>query len=113
MSIRQCIKKLGIKKGDVVAIYMPMVPEAAVAMLACTRIGAIHSVIFGGFSPEAVAGRIIDSKAKLVITADEGLRAGRAIPLKKNVDDALTHVDIPPIEHVVVLRRTGQNRTMD
>ncbi len=101
-------KKLGIKKGDVVAIYMPMVPEAAVAMLACTRIGAIHSVIFGGFSPEAVAGRIIDSKAKLVITADEGLRAGRAIPLKKNVDDALTHVDIPPIEHVVVLRRTGQ-----
>lgn len=102
------LKKLGIKKGDVVAIYMPMVPEAAVAMLACTRIGAIHSVIFGGFSPEAVAGRIIDSKAKLVITADEGLRAGRAIPLKKNVDDALTHVDIPPIEHIVVLRRTGQ-----
>ncbi len=102
------LKKLGIKKGDVVTIYMPMVPEAAVAMLACTRIGAIHSVIFGGFSPEAVAGRIIDSKAKLVITADEGLRAGRAIPLKKNVDDALTHVDIPPIEHVVVLRRTGQ-----
>ncbi|EGT3589163.1 acetate--CoA ligase [Proteus mirabilis] len=102
------LKKLGIKKGDVVAIYMPMVPEAAVAMLACTRIGAIHSVIFGGFSPEAVAGRIIDSKAKFVITADEGLRAGRAIPLKKNVDDALTHADIPPIEHVVVLRRTGQ-----
>ncbi|WP_368883150.1 acetate--CoA ligase [Proteus mirabilis] len=102
------LKKLGIKKGDVVAIYMPMVPKAAVAMLACTRIGAIHSVIFGGFSPEAVAGRIIDSKAKLVITADEGLRAGRAIPLKKNVDDALTHADIPPIEHVVVLRRTGQ-----
>ncbi|MBN0517390.1 AMP-binding protein, partial [Pseudomonas aeruginosa] len=68
---------LGIKKGDVVAIYMPMVPEAAVAMLACARIGAIHSVIFGGFSPEAVAGRIIDSSSRLVITADEGLRAGR------------------------------------
>ncbi|QAV23060.1 acetate--CoA ligase [Proteus hauseri] len=101
------LKNLGIKKGDVVAIYMPMVPEAAVAMLACTRIGAIHSVIFGGFSPEAVAGRIIDSKAKLVITADEGLRAGRAIPLKKNVDDALNHADIPPISHVVVFRRTG------
>ncbi|NBM55469.1 acetate--CoA ligase [Proteus sp. G2669] len=101
------LKNLGIKKGDVVAIYMPMVPEAAVAMLACTRIGAIHSVIFGGFSPEAVAGRIIDSKAKLVITADEGLRAGRAIPLKKNVDDALNHADIPPINHVVILRRTG------
>ena len=77
---------LGIKKGDVVAIYMPMVPEAAVAMLACARIGAIHSVIFGGFSPEAVAGRIIDSNSRLVITSDEGLRAGRAIPLKKNVD---------------------------
>lgn len=73
----------GIKKGDVVAIYMPMVPEAAVAMLACARIGAIHSVIFGGFSPEAVAGRIIDSRTRLVITADEGVRAGRAIPLKK------------------------------
>ncbi|OAT50917.1 acetyl-coenzyme A synthetase [Proteus hauseri ATCC 700826] len=101
------LKNLGIKKGDVVAIYMPMVPEAAIAMLACTRIGAIHSVIFGGFSPEAVAGRIIDSKAKLVITADEGLRAGRAIPLKKNVDDALNHADIPPISHVVVFRRTG------
>lgn len=101
------LKNLGIKKGDVVAIYMPMVPEAAVAMLACTRIGAIHSVIFGGFSPEAVAGRIIDSKAKLVITADEGLRAGRAIPLKKNVDDALNHADIPSINHVVVFRRTG------
>lgn len=86
---------------------MPMVPEAAVAMLACARIGAIHSVIFGGFSPEAVAGRIIDSKAKLVITADEGLRAGRAIPLKKNVDAALNHTDIPPINHVVVFRRTG------
>lgn len=83
------LKKLGVKKGDVVAIYMPMVPEAAVAMLACARIGAVHSVIFGGFSPEAVAGRIIDSNARLVITADEGLRAGRAVPLKKNVDDAL------------------------
>ena len=89
MPLRQCAARLGIKKGDVVAIYMPMVPEAAVAMLACARIGAIHSVIFGGFSPEAVAGRIIDSSSRLVITADEGLRAGRAIPLKKNVDDAL------------------------
>lgn len=75
----------GIKKGDVVAIYMPMVPEAAVAMLACARIGAIHSVIFGGFSPEAVAGRIVDSNSKLVITADEGVRAGRGIPLKKTL----------------------------
>ncbi|VDR30357.1 Acetyl-coenzyme A synthetase [Raoultella terrigena] len=98
---------LGIKKGDVVAIYMPMVPEAAVAMLACARIGAIHSVIFGGFSPEAVAGRIIDSSSRLVITADEGLRAGRAIPLKKNVDDALKNPNVTSIENVVVLKRTG------
>jgi acetyl-CoA synthetase len=86
---------------------MPMVPEAAVAMLACARIGAIHSVIFGGFSPEAVAGRIIDSSSRLVITADEGLRAGRAIPLKKNVDDALKNPNVKSIEHVVVLKRTG------
>ncbi len=98
---------LGIKKGDVVAIYMPMVPEAAVAMLACARIGAVHSVIFGGFSPEAVAGRIVDSSAKLVITADEGVRAGRAIPLKKNVDEALDHPEVTSVEHVIVLRRTG------
>lgn len=98
---------LGIKKGDVVAIYMPMVPEAAVAMLACARIGAIHSVIFGGFSPEAVAGRIIDSNSRLVITSDEGLRAGRAIPLKKNVDDALKNPHVKSIENVVVFKRTG------
>ncbi|MBG2639223.1 acetate--CoA ligase [Klebsiella michiganensis] len=98
---------LGIKKGDVVAIYMPMVPEAAVAMLACARIGAIHSVIFGGFSPEAVAGRIIDSNSRLVITSDEGLRAGRAIPLKKNVDDALKNPNVKSIENVVVFKRTG------
>ena len=99
--------ELGIKKGDVVAIYMPMVPEAAVAMLACARIGAIHSVIFGGFSPEAVAGRIIDSNSRLVITSDEGLRAGRAIPLKKNVDDALKNPNVKSIENVVVFKRTG------
>ncbi|WP_145520400.1 acetate--CoA ligase [Yersinia mollaretii] len=101
------LKKLGIKKGDVVAIYMPMVPEAAVAMLACARIGAVHSVIFGGFSPDAVAGRIIDSNSKLVITADEGIRAGRAIPLKKNVDDALKNPAITSIKNVVVFQRTG------
>jgi len=102
------LKKLGVKKGDVVAIYMPMVPEAAVAMLACARIGAVHSVIFGGFSPDAVAGRIIDSNAKLVITADEGLRAGRAIPLKKNVDDALKNPAVKSITNVVVFQRTGK-----
>lgn len=98
---------LGMRKGDVIAIYMPMVPEAAIAMLACARIGAIHSVIFGGFSPEAVAGRIIDSSARLVITADEGLRAGRTVPLKNNVDDALKNSHVTSVEHVVVLKRTG------
>ncbi|AKE12438.1 acetate--CoA ligase [Serratia liquefaciens] len=102
------LKKLGVKKGDVVAIYMPMVPEAAVAMLACARIGAVHSVIFGGFSPEAVAGRIIDSNSKLVITADEGLRAGRAVPLKKNVDDALKNPGVKSVANVVVFQRTGK-----
>lgn len=74
------LKEQGVRKGDVVCIYMPMVPEAAVAMLACTRIGAVHTIVFGGFSPEALAGRIIDSNAKLVITADEGVRGGRAVP---------------------------------
>ncbi|KQN43559.1 acetate--CoA ligase [Rouxiella silvae] len=102
------LKDKGIKKGDVVAIYMPMVPEAAVAMLACARIGAVHSVIFAGFSPEAVAGRIIDSNAKLVITADEGLRAGRTIPLKQNVDDALKNPGVVTITHVIVYQRTGK-----
>ncbi|TDB44221.1 acetate--CoA ligase [Photorhabdus luminescens] len=101
------LKNLGIKKGDVVAIYMPMVPEAAVAMLACARIGAIHSVIFAGFSPDAVSGRIIDSNTKLVITADEGLRAGRTIPLKKNVDDALSNAAVVSVSNVIVFKRTG------
>ncbi|EML1937229.1 MULTISPECIES: acetate--CoA ligase [Providencia] len=101
------LKQQGIRKGDVVAIYMPMVVEAAVAMLACARIGAIHTVIFAGFSPEAVSGRVIDCKAKLIITADEGLRAGRAIPLKKNVDDALTNPNVTTVENVIVYRRTG------
>ncbi len=102
------LTQLGIKKGDVVAIYMPMVPEAAIAMLACARIGAVHSVIFGGFSPEAVAGRVIDSSAKLIITADEGIRAGRAIPLKKNVDDALDNPQVTSVKHVLVFKRTGK-----
>ncbi|MFH8133076.1 acetate--CoA ligase [Pantoea osteomyelitidis] len=101
------LKDLGVNKGDVVAIYMPMVPEAAVAMLACARIGAVHSVIFGGFSPEAVAGRVVDSNARLVVTADEGVRAGRAIPLKRNVDDALKNPAVTSVQQVVVLKRTG------
>ncbi|ENN8377463.1 acetate--CoA ligase [Providencia rettgeri] len=101
------LKQQGIRKGDVVAIYMPMVVEAAVAMLACARIGAIHTVIFAGFSPEAVSGRVIDCKAKLIITADEGLRAGRAIPLKKNVDDALANPQVTTVSNVIVYQRTG------
>lgn len=101
------LKAQGVNKGDVVCLYMPMVPEAAIAMLACTRIGAIHTVVFGGFSPEALAGRIIDSDAKVVVTADEGVRAGRAVPLKKNVDQALTNTKVTTIEKVVVFQRTG------
>lgn len=101
------LKEQGVRKGDVVCLYMPMVPEAAVAMLACTRIGAVHTVVFGGFSPEALSGRIIDSDAKVVITADEGVRGGRAVPLKKNVDEALTNPDVKTINKVVVLKRTG------
>lgn len=103
------MKKHGVKKGDRVTIYMPMIPEAAYAMLACTRIGAIHSIVFGGFSPDALAGRIDDCKSTFVITADEGLRGGKTIPLKENTDKA---VEIAAkagtkVEKVVVVRRTG------
>ena len=83
------LKKHGVKKGDRVTIYMPMIPEAAYAMLACTRIGAVHSVVFGGFSPDALAGRIVDCESTFVITADEGLRGGKPIPLKDNTDKAI------------------------
>ena len=100
------MKKLGIKRGDRVAIYLPLIPEAAIAMLACTRIGAIHSVVFGGFSPESLRDRINDSKCKLLITADGGYRRGQVIPLKRNSDKALE--ECPSIENViVVLRRPG------
>ncbi|GAC30081.1 acetate--CoA ligase [Brumicola pallidula] len=101
------LKKLGVEKGDRVALYMPMVPHAAYAMLACARIGAIHSVIFGGFSPNAIADRINDSQAKVVITCDEGRRAGRSVPLKANVDQALANGACPSITAVVVHKLTG------
>ncbi|MBV7314558.1 acetate--CoA ligase [Shewanella sp. NIFS-20-20] len=101
------LRSQGVRKGDIVTIYMPMVPEAAVAMLACARIGAVHSVVFGGFSPDSIASRIIDGKSKVVITSDEGLRAGRRIPLKANIDEALANPDVTSIERVIVLRRTG------
>ena len=99
------LKSLGVKKGDRVTIYMPMIPEAAYAMLACARIGAVHSVVFGGFSPDALAGRINDCKSNFVITADEGVRGGKHIPLKANVDKAVETAD--HVDHVVVVRRTG------
>src|SRR6185312_401582 len=101
------LKHLGVAKGDRVAIYLPMIPEAAVAMLACARIGAIHSVVFGGFSPDSLAGRIADSQCRLVVTADEGVRSGRKIPLKANVDEALKRPGTNSVETVVVVRRTG------
>ncbi|MEI7609001.1 MAG: acetate--CoA ligase [Rhodospirillaceae bacterium] len=95
----------GVKKGDRVTIYMPMVPEAAYAILACARIGAIHSVIFGGFSPDSIKDRVLDCDSDFVITADEGLRGGRKIPLKGNVDEALK--SCPGVRHVLVMKRTG------
>jgi acetyl-CoA synthetase len=102
------LKHLGVGKGDRVTLYMPMIPDAAVAMLACARIGAVHSVVFGGFSPDALAGRIVDCDSKCVITADEGVRGGRATPLKKNVDRALDNTDAADrVESVLVVRNTG------
>ena len=98
------LKAEGVKKGDRVTLYLPMVPEAAVAMLACARIGAVHSVVFAGFSPEALAGRIEDCGSDIVLTADEGLRGGRTVPLKANVDAALEKV---PVRRVIMLRHTG------
>jgi acetyl-CoA synthetase len=101
------LKARGVKKGDRVTIYLPMIPEAAIAMLACARIGAIHSVVFGGFSPDSLAGRIQDCRSTVLITADEGRRGGRAVPLKRNADDALRHC--PEVRDVIVVRHTGGN----
>ena len=99
------LKGLGVKKGDRVCVYMPMIPETAVAMLACARIGAIHSVVFGGFSPNSLTDRINDSACKVLVTADEGLRGAKKVPLKANADAACRNT--PSIEHVVVVRHTG------
>ena len=99
------LKKLGVEKGSRVCIYMPMIVEAAFAMLACTRIGAVHSVVFGGFSPESLKDRILDADCKLVITADEGLRGGKKVPLKLNVDEALN--ECPNVKTTLVIKRTG------
>ncbi|HEY0958784.1 MAG TPA: acetate--CoA ligase [Novosphingobium sp.] len=99
------LKRLGVKRGDRVTIYLPMIPEAAVAMLACSRIGAIHSVVFGGFSPEALAGRIQDCDSRIVVTADAGMRGGKVVPLKANVDEALAAC--PSVEAVLVVRHVG------
>jgi acetyl-CoA synthetase len=104
------LKAQGVKKGDRVTIYMPMIPEATYAMLACTRIGAVHSIVFGGFSPDALAGRILDCASTCVITADEGVRGGKKIPLKANTDEAL--LQCPDVTSVIVVRRTGGNVAM-
>ena len=113
--LSNALKARGVSKGDRVCIYMPMIPEAAYAMLACTRIGAVHSVVFGGFSPESLKDRILDSDCQTVITADEGVRGGRTIPLKANVDAALE--ECPNVHSVFVVRRTradvGWNETRD
>ncbi|HUH38772.1 MAG TPA: AMP-binding protein, partial [Spongiibacteraceae bacterium] len=103
--LANALKARGVTKGDRVCIYMPMIPEAAYAMLACARIGAVHSVVFGGFSPESLKDRILDADCRVVITADEGVRGGKAIPLKANADSALRHC--PRVNTVLTVRRTG------
>lgn len=108
--LANAMKDLGVKKGDRVTIYLPMIPEAAYAMLACARVGAVHSVVFGGFSPESLHGRIEDCDSTLLITADAGLRGGRHIPLKKNSDEALEHC--PNCKTVIVVQHTGDDVTM-
>jgi acetyl-CoA synthetase len=102
-----CLKSLGVSKGDYVTIYLPMIIEATVAMLACARIGAVHSVVFGGFSADSLANRIIDCQSKIIITADEGFRNGHTVPYKENCDEALAHPEIKSVEKVVVVQRSG------
>jgi len=110
--LANALKALGVQKGDRVTIYLPMIPEAAVAMLACARIGAIHSVVFGGFSPDSLAGRIADCASTVVITADEGIRGGKKVPLKANVDQALSSPGTGTVQHVLVVKRTGSTVAM-
>ncbi len=105
------LKARGVKKGDRVTLYLPMIPQAAYAMLACTRIGAVHSIVFGGFSPDALAGRIEDADSSVIITADEGLRGGRKVPLKVNVDKACEKLSC--VESVIVVKRTGSPMNME
>ncbi|MBE5316935.1 MAG: acetate--CoA ligase [Xanthomonadales bacterium] len=105
--LANALRNLGVKRGDRVTLYLPMIPEAAVAMLACARIGAVHSIVFGGFSPDALAGRIADCGSKLVITSDESMRGGKHVPLKANVDAALKNTETNCVETVIVVRRTG------
>jgi acetyl-CoA synthetase len=106
------LKQLGIKKGDRIGIYLPMIPEAVIAMLACARIGAPHTVVFGGFSAEALKGRLLDAEAKLVITADGGWRKDAIIPLKEQVDKALEDNLVPSVKNVLVVKRTAQPVSM-
>ncbi|MEP9351500.1 acetate--CoA ligase [Xanthobacter sp. KR7-225] len=101
------LRNRGVEKGDRVTIYLPMIPEAAYAMLACARLGAVHSVVFGGFSPDSLSGRVSDCGSKCIITADEGLRGGRKVPLKANVDAAVAQLPADSVDHVIVVRRTG------
>ncbi|WP_454916146.1 acetate--CoA ligase [Xanthobacter sediminis] len=101
------LRNRGVEKGDRVTIYLPMIPEAAYAMLACARLGAVHSIVFGGFSPDSLAGRVSDCGSKVIITADEGLRGGRKVPLKANVDAAIAQIGDDSVDHVIVVRRTG------
>lgn len=105
--LANALRGLGVGKGDRVTIYLPMIPEAAMAMLACARIGAVHSVVFGGFSPDSIANRVADCASKLIITADEGLRGGKRVPLKANVDEALKRPGTTSVETVLVVRHTG------
>ncbi|TVS09623.1 MAG: acetate--CoA ligase [Wenzhouxiangella sp.] len=105
--LANALRAQGVSKGDRVTLYLPMIPEAAISMLACARIGAIHSVVFGGFSPEALANRIVDCESSIVITADQSVRGGKKVPLKANVDKALQHKDVKTVDKVVVVKRTG------